>query len=244
MLVAVRDQLVDVGQLRRLLAKHAQDARTGVLRHFEGLVVSLPVLEADAPFSFAACRPIDRATVRVQVADGVADPLSRKAAQIGKDVALPYSHVRGQIDTLNRAAIRNPVTGTRPGSPIPQKNLSATGKRRQPVLSQQRVVNRDALLNRRVAKQVVQAVDFAGVALDADLTTLNADLDRGRVATLMLEPGLPSAEHFVGIGVDGQREHVAHDRKVVMVFLRNAQPIDEHRNPCQYRETNTQWTES
>ncbi|MBF3348446.1 hypothetical protein HKW91_43290, partial [Pseudomonas aeruginosa] len=47
MLVAVRNQLVHVGQLWRFIAEHAQNARAKVLAHFKGFVVRLSILEAD-----------------------------------------------------------------------------------------------------------------------------------------------------------------------------------------------------
>gem|GEM_PF-6988288 len=44
----------------------------------------------------------------------------------------------------------------------------------------------------------------------------------------MHETRLFSAENFVSIGVDGQGKHITNDRQVVIVFLRNCEPINEH----------------
>ena len=151
----------------------------------------------------------------------MAHTLRSDAAKVGEDVALPYGNIGREVYALDAGAIRKPIARARAGGAITKHASSATGKARQAVLSKDAVVNADALLDALIAEQVVKAVDAAGIALYANLATLNVNSDGGRETTFMLKAGLAFTDLFASDGIYSNREHVTNDRQVVLVFLRN-----------------------
>ncbi|MFO2187406.1 hypothetical protein [Pseudomonas aeruginosa] len=149
----------------------------------------------------------------------MANTLGRQAAQVGEDVALPYGNIRRQVDAVDSASISNPIARASAGCTVAEMDSSAPGESGKAVLSQKLVVDGNALLDGDVAKKIVLAVDSAGIPLNTNLTTLDTDLDRRGVTALMLEPRLTGTQNLMGIGIDCEREHVAHDREVVKVLL-------------------------
>ncbi|HGE2362802.1 TPA: hypothetical protein ACGJRP_005920, partial [Pseudomonas aeruginosa] len=122
-------------------------------------------------------------------------------------------------DAIDNASISNPITRASAGGSVTEMDFSTPGESGKAVLSQKLVVDGDALLDGDVAKKVVLTVNSAGIPLNTNLATLDADLDRRGVTTLMLEPRLTGTQNLMGTGIDCERKHVAHDRKVVRVFL-------------------------
>ncbi|EOZ0802531.1 hypothetical protein ACQJOI_006510, partial [Pseudomonas aeruginosa] len=118
----------------------------------------------------------------------MANTLGGEATQVGEHVALPYGNICRQVNTVDSASISNPITRASAGSPVAEMDFSTPGESGKAVLSQKLVVDGDALLDGDVAKKVVLTVDSTGISLNTNLATLDANLDRSGVATLMLEP--------------------------------------------------------
>src|SRR5690606_27696689 len=74
--------------------------------------------------------------------------------------------------------------------------MCCPGKRRQAVLSQNPVVNLDALIKRRKAEEVIQAIHPRWISCDRHTIARDADIDRRGVAAGMLQRGLLDPEVF------------------------------------------------
>ncbi|ASA29709.1 hypothetical protein CDG41_16420 [Pseudomonas aeruginosa] len=155
-------------------------------------------------FVVVASLPVTGQPVFVEMGVLVAISLGAERPDIGHHVALPHRPIRGQVDTPNtrtvadHAGLRAVITLAKPHS----VHFVNRGNRQKPywsrVLKKDLVVDRDAVIQGAVAVEIVEPIDGAGIALDAELAAIDANLDQGRIATLMLPARGCIAEGFAG----------------------------------------------
>ncbi|KPM97903.1 hypothetical protein AOR11_23945 [Vibrio alginolyticus] len=213
------------------------------MRDLEGLVIGLAILQTGTlPVRLSS--PSAAAAIGVQIAGVTTQANTRNSAQVVKLIAMAHTDVSRQVDHGDNCAIGYPVPYPRPRTTVPKAASRAAGEVRKAVEVEDAVVDGDALFDGGMAEQVVDPANARRIAFNGDLAALDAQIDTSAVAGFVLEARLAGREDLAGMGIDGLAENVANDRKVVCVFLRNAEPVDEHRNPCQYRFADTRWTGS
>ena len=138
---------------------------------------------------------------------------------------------------MNAAAVGPKMAGLGTRFAAAYLKARATGESRKAVLCEQTVIDGDALRNSFKAPEVVMTVETRRIAIDSNFPAINLDSDGRTMATLMLDGPIGRAEDFACQGVDSLESSVRDHREVKIEFLRNLEPIDEHKNPCQYRNS-------
>src|SRR5690606_25075296 len=95
-------------------------------------------------------------------------------------------------------------------------------------IRQDAVIDRNALFNSLITKQVIQSINRTWVALDDQLATVNTDADRSRMRAFIFHAGLADAQSFTSaraITLDGD---VSDFRQIEWVNLLHRQVVDEH----------------